>query len=137
MKTVTIYKKNTGEILRSFSGSEELIAINVRDDEDYVEGIYTIDDEKVVNGILVPLTDKEIELRNIAAAWQALKTERNLALQASDWTQVPDAPVDQAAWAAYRQALRDLPSSTTDPRNPVWPEPPTSDKIAPNHEVNT
>jgi hypothetical protein len=34
----------------------------------------------------------------------------------TDWTQVADAPVDQAAWATYRQALRDLPASNKDPR---------------------
>jgi len=32
--------------------------------------------------------------------------------------------LDHAAWAAYRQALRDLPANTADPRNPVWPIPP-------------
>lgn len=37
-------------------------------------------------------------------------------LARTDWTQVADAPVDQAAWATYRQALRDLPASNTDPR---------------------
>ena len=31
-------------------------------------------------------------------------------LAATDWTQIADAPVDQAAWASYRQALRDLPA---------------------------
>jgi hypothetical protein len=41
---------------------------------------------------------------------------RNGELARTDWTQVADAPVDQAAWANYRQALRDLPSSNTDPR---------------------
>jgi hypothetical protein len=41
---------------------------------------------------------------------------RNSELARTDWTQVSDAPVDQAAWATYRQALRDLPSSNTDPR---------------------
>lgn len=45
-------------------------------------------------------------------------------LARTDWTQVLDAPVDQAAWATYRQALRDLPTSNTDPRKidlPVAP----------------
>jgi hypothetical protein len=37
-------------------------------------------------------------------------------LARTDWTQVADAPVDQAAWAIYRQALRDLPASNKDPR---------------------
>jgi hypothetical protein len=53
--------------------------------------------------------------RREAAAWAALRAERNARLAASDWTQVADAPVDAAAWAAYRQALRDMPENTADP----------------------
>lgn len=41
---------------------------------------------------------------------------RNAELSRTDWTQIDDAPVDKAAWATYRQALRDLPSSNADPR---------------------
>lgn len=36
---------------------------------------------------------------------------RDTKLTASDWTQLPDAPVDREAWAAYRQALRDFPAT--------------------------
>jgi hypothetical protein len=49
---------------------------------------------------------------------------RDTELARTDWTQVADAPVDQALWATYRQALRDLPASNTDPRKidlPVAP----------------
>jgi len=49
---------------------------------------------------------------------------RDKELTRTDWTQIADAPVDQAAWAVYRQALRDLPASNTDPRKielPVAP----------------
>jgi hypothetical protein len=49
---------------------------------------------------------------------------RDTELARTDWTQVADAPVDQAAWATYRQALRDLPASNSDPREielPVAP----------------
>jgi hypothetical protein len=42
--------------------------------------------------------------------WGQIKSWRNAQLAASDWTQLPDAPVDKAAWATYRQALRDLPA---------------------------
>jgi hypothetical protein len=42
--------------------------------------------------------------------WEQIKNWRNYQLAASDWTQLPDAPVDKAAWATYRQALRDLPA---------------------------
>ena len=124
MKTVTIYNKSTGEILRSFSGSEELIEINVRDDEGYVEGGYTKDHEKVVDGVLTRLSGEEIEGLVLAVAWQSFKTARNLMLQSCDWTQVPDAPADKDAWASYRQALRDLPDNTTDPNDVAWPSPP-------------
>ena len=41
---------------------------------------------------------------------------RNTELARTDWTQVEDAPVDKAAWASYRQALRDLPASNANPR---------------------
>jgi hypothetical protein len=53
-----------------------------------------------------------------------VRFNRNNLLAVSDWTQVADAPVDQAAWAAYRQKLRDLPETTSDFENIVWPTPP-------------
>ena len=42
--------------------------------------------------------------------WEQIKLWRNAQLSASDWTQTLDAPIDKAAWAIYRQALRDLPA---------------------------
>jgi hypothetical protein len=53
-----------------------------------------------------------------------VRTQRDRLLAASDWTQVLDAPVDQAAWAAYRQALRDVPEQEGFPENVVWPTKP-------------
>lgn len=49
---------------------------------------------------------------------------RDTELARTDWTQVADAPVDQAAWATYRQALRDLPASNADPRQIELPAQP-------------
>jgi hypothetical protein len=49
---------------------------------------------------------------------------RNGELARTDWTQVSDAPVDKEAWATYRQALRDLPSSNADPRQIELPAQP-------------
>jgi hypothetical protein len=42
--------------------------------------------------------------------WEQIKLWRNAALAASDWTMHTDAPTDKIKWAAYRQALRDLPA---------------------------
>ena len=56
--------------------------------------------------------------------WERLRGERNLKLTNSDWSQLPDAPLTTAkktAWATYRQALRDLPENTEDPKNVTWP----------------
>jgi len=50
-----------------------------------------------------------------------VRTQRDALLSQSDWTQVPDAPVDQQAWAEYRQALRDLPQQAGFPTEITWP----------------
>jgi len=52
------------------------------------------------------------------------RSQRNYLLANSDWTQVPDAPVDQTAWATYRQALRDITSQQGFPHDISWPEKP-------------
>lgn len=53
-----------------------------------------------------------------AAFVRASRTQR---LAESDWTQLADAPVDSAAWAAYRQALRDIPDQPGFPWTVDWP----------------
>ena len=58
------------------------------------------------------------------AQWMIVRAERDAKLATSDWTQVADAPVDDLVWAAYRQALRDVPNTQTDPFNIVWPTAP-------------
>ena len=66
-----------------------------------------------INALPKPPTETEI----LAAA----RSKRNSLLAASDWTQVADAPVDQAAWATYRQALRDIPTQAGFPKTIDWP----------------
>ena len=50
-----------------------------------------------------------------------IRQQRDALLVSSDWTQVLDAPVDQAAWATYRQALRDITTQTGFPQVVEWP----------------
>lgn len=52
---------------------------------------------------------------------ERIRNWRNKELSSCDWTQVSDAPVDSAAWSAYRQALRDLPQQSKDPRQLAFP----------------
>lgn len=61
------------------------------------------------------------ETRQVASA---VRAERDAKLAASDWTQVADAPVDKAAWATYRQALRDLTVQAGFPSSITWPSEP-------------
>ena len=56
--------------------------------------------------------------------WGAVRAERDRLLAASDWSQMPDNALDAptiAAWAAYRQELRDIPQTQADPDSVVWP----------------
>ena len=65
----------------------------------------------------------QAELESIVQSANARK-RRNKLLSASDWTQVADAPVDKAAWATYRQALRDISAQEGFPATVVWPNQP-------------
>jgi len=58
--------------------------------------------------------------------WDAVRADRNARLAASDWTQLADVPLNEeekAAWATYRQALRDV-TTQVDPFEITWPEAP-------------
>ena len=56
-----------------------------------------------------------------AALATAARAKRDAILNQSDWTQVADAPVDQAVWATYRQALRDITAQANFPETIDWP----------------
>lgn len=56
-----------------------------------------------------------------------IRRERDQKLYLCDWTQLPDANVDSAAWATYRQQLRDFPATITTEttlEELVWPTAP-------------
>ena len=61
---------------------------------------------------------------NVDAISQAVKADRNRMLTDCDWTQMPDVNLSntsKAAWAAFRQALRDIPNQPGFPFNVTWP----------------
>jgi hypothetical protein len=62
--------------------------------------------------------DPPVDLEALA---EEVRAKRDRLLAESDWTQVADAPVDQTAWATYRQALRDIPDQQGFPENVEWP----------------
>ncbi len=56
---------------------------------------------------------------------ELMRAQRDRLLAESDWTQTNDAPVDRDAWANYRQALRDFPSTWEPSETADFPDPPT------------
>lgn len=105
------------------------------------QGVELKDDGKwytkyVVGPLFYAYTNSEgvtITVEEQHAAWivtkdaeqaKAIRQQRNQKLIESDWTQVADAPVDKAAWATYRQALRDITAQEEFPHNVVWPTSP-------------
>lgn len=93
--------------------------------DDDVEEYY----ESITTPKKIPTIDF-VNLVNIETTKQYLKQlreERNTRLAEVDWVfstdyQIPDE--QKGVWIAYRRALRELPSTTEDPTNPVWPEKP-------------
>jgi len=83
-----------------------------------IDGVWT------QNYIVTDLSADESAAK-VGAQWTVIRAERNKLLAESDWTQLPDAPVDAAAWATYRQALRDI-TTEANPFAIVWPESPSS-----------
>jgi hypothetical protein len=55
---------------------------------------------------------------------KSIRSQRTDKLKDSDWTQVADAPVNKAAWATYRQALRDITAQPGFPWDTQWPDAP-------------
>jgi len=61
----------------------------------------------------------------LQAQYAKIRQRRIELLQSCDWTQITDYDLgaDRDAWAAYRQALRDL-ADAPNPFDITWPQPP-------------
>ena len=62
--------------------------------------------------------------RRDAEQAEVVRQDRNNKLADCDWTQLADSPVSKETWAAYRQALRDVPTQAGFPWNVQWPNKP-------------
>jgi hypothetical protein len=77
---------------------------------------------------LEELIAKQQELVD-AQPLKELRAKRNKLLTNCDWVTIKAYSTQKVvpkAWRDYMQALRDLPSTTEDPTNPVWPSIPTA-----------
>jgi hypothetical protein len=99
------------------------------------DGVEEVDGKWYTKYVLAPVfTDNEdATAAEQEIAYKAMKdaefatnarSQRDKLLSESDWTRADDAPVDKAAWATYRQALRDIPQQEGFPTVIVWPDKP-------------
>jgi hypothetical protein len=129
------YNGSTGEILASGSCPENML---------YLQGEFVLEGDARDTTHYVDLATTKIHLMPdspgefysfdyITKTWLPdyskaviiVKEKRDYLLQQSDWTQIPDVPLEtKTIWAAYRQALRDITGQSGYPYDVVWPTAP-------------
>ena len=94
--------------------TQKLVSCEAYDDGEFVSLTQVAD-----------LTAEEIQSAKDSAMAQ-IRGQRNQLLKECDWTQIADCTIPKKAeWTTYRQTLRDLPSTITEPRNfSNWPHNP-------------
>ena len=145
MRNYIRFRKDTGKITQTGMYPESQANLLMDDEHDVIFASASDHTHYVKNGSIVeyperPSDDHEFDF--ILEQWvdtktddiraqealEALRRERNIKLAMSDWTQLPDSPLNEeqkAAWAEYRQALRDIPNTGGFEQNLIqWPQPP-------------
>jgi hypothetical protein len=132
----SIFNKSNGKLIRVVQTSN--IDAQLLELEDYIEGSYLPDEYYVVNKLPIKISSKPSEyyyfdydtkewVLDIDLLTLDVLSKRSKLLYASDWTQIPNNPLtteQQAAWATYRQELRDISKQSGYPFNVIWPTPP-------------
>ena len=126
---ISIYLKSTGQIIstRNINSSDDIGHLDTTV-YGYVEGSYETLVKKW-DGSSVVDYDNYVSGTNAAK----VRLRRNILLQDTDWTQMPDSPLSDSKkteWATYSQALRDMMASYTDSEsntveNTTFPTQPT------------
>ena len=82
-----------------------------------------VDSGKVYN-VKVESTTTEEQTALTTEQWAEVRMERDMLLQGTDWRASSDLTLSDE-WKTYRQALRDLPSTQSDPFNITYPTAPS------------
>jgi hypothetical protein len=126
MSYYTVYNNTTGDIVVSRSMSDDIVARRLVEHPEHSALNIKVNSisKKQVNLETLEVEDKAITVD----VMDSLRTRRRHELIACDWTQGADSPLSDSKkteWATYRQALRDLPSTTyTAIDDIVWPTKP-------------
>lgn len=115
----------SGGTVYQYSQRQGVEQINGKWYTKYILGpIFT--DTTAEDGTVTTAAENEAAYKAMKDAEQAksVRATRGEKLKETDWTQVADAPVDKAAWATYRQALRDVTAQEGFPWAIIWPTQP-------------
>jgi hypothetical protein len=112
------------ETLKSYGWYPVRFVSAQKTDNDLITGqSFVIEGNEVVHYEQIrPKTQEEIDIEN-DGLWKSVRTKRNILLQESDWTQIPDSPLSDGKkleWQSYRLNLRNI-TNQQDPKNIVWP----------------
>lgn len=125
MIKAVVYSKLTNKVLSTLSVPDlECLEANIQENQDYIinDWVGDITLASVVNGEVI--TEEPIDqTENITRGM------RDNLLANSDWTQMPDSPLnneEKTNWQTYRQELRDLFNNFTytNLEDVQWPTPP-------------
>jgi hypothetical protein len=111
----------TGGTVYQFSQADGVEQIDGKWYTKYILGPVFID--TTVDGVTTTAAENEAAYKAAKDAEQAksVRQSRNDKLKECDWTQIADSTADKAAWAIYRQALRDVTSQESFPWTIDWP----------------
>jgi hypothetical protein len=93
----------------------------------YIDNMYIpkADDNRHYQQFLEELKKGEAELVPFippAPTWEQIRQQRDSLLKESDWVGLSDVEIsNKQAWLDYRQALRDIPQTFSNPSEVVWP----------------
>ena len=140
MPNFVVFDPATGEILRSGFCMDDALPFQARDGEAVIECDFSVKYGthyvNPVNREPMVMPDKPSShhrwdwesyswQQDRALAEKSVRAKRQSLLTASDWTQLPDVPLEtKAAWAVTRQLLRDITDQAGFPFDVVWPESP-------------
>lgn len=130
----TVYSAINGQILRVVQTDH--IESQLQEGQLYIDGSFDDTRYYIDNGSPVEIpekpspyadfdyTTKQWVVNTSMVVFNVLEKRKKL-LAGTDWTQMPDVTLaNKAAWAAYRQELRDITTQAGYPTEITWPTPP-------------
>ena len=97
-------------------GAERIVRGDVYSGIEWLDSVQTKPTETEINNKISEL--------DAAEAMRLLRLERNSRIAETDWRASSDLTLPDA-WKTYRQALRDLPATESDPENATFPTKPS------------